>query len=335
MTTYIKTIIKREEWIDVLRGIAIFMVILGHTIPEEDMFFAYTSAIKMPLFFFLSGFLFSLKLDNITYFKKIFYRLIIPWFALSLLPYILRPSRFFEIVLLLLQGKRAWFMLVFTIDSIFVFFLLKYIKNLNLAFCLSLGLAVGGIILTYMKINIILCGNTILTTQLFIVSAYYLKQKYQVLAKLAHTKASTGFFVLIAYILICYSAYRICRNVIDVHTNYYFNIFYCIIMIISGNVSIFIIGYHYFNSRIFKPIAFLGKQSLTVYLLSGFYMFLTNPLRDIIIRILNLNSTVTVNVINSIMCCIVLSFISFLLSKYIPIINGEYKGYRKEDNLTI
>lgn len=50
---------NRKLWIDSIRAIAIIMVVLGHQIPEETSYFVYTSIVKMPLFFAISGYFFS------------------------------------------------------------------------------------------------------------------------------------------------------------------------------------------------------------------------------------------------------------------------------------
>lgn len=50
---------NRKLWIDSIRAIAIIMVVFGPQIPEETSYFVYTSTVKMPLFFAISGYLFS------------------------------------------------------------------------------------------------------------------------------------------------------------------------------------------------------------------------------------------------------------------------------------
>lgn len=62
---------NRYEYIDALRGIAILFIVFGH-IPmfcyglseaaQLSSFRALTSMVQLPLFFFISGFLFSVKI---------------------------------------------------------------------------------------------------------------------------------------------------------------------------------------------------------------------------------------------------------------------------------
>lgn len=61
---------NRYEYIDALRGIAILFIVFGHIpmfcygLPKAaqlSSFRAFTSMVQLPLFFFISGFLFSIK----------------------------------------------------------------------------------------------------------------------------------------------------------------------------------------------------------------------------------------------------------------------------------
>lgn len=49
---------KRIDWIDTARGISIFLVVLGHTVLPQP-WLNYVFSFHMPLFFFLSGYLFN------------------------------------------------------------------------------------------------------------------------------------------------------------------------------------------------------------------------------------------------------------------------------------
>ena len=54
---------ERVKWIDSLRGFAIVLVILGHAgIPQTMRIWIYS--FHIPLFFFISGYVFSLKKVN-------------------------------------------------------------------------------------------------------------------------------------------------------------------------------------------------------------------------------------------------------------------------------
>ncbi|MGD6817132.1 acyltransferase family protein [Metabacillus sp. 113a] len=74
---------KRVAELDIIRGITISLVVLGHTaMPDRyDVFFSH---FRMPLFFIVSGYLFSLvkyESDVKLFFKNKLMRLVLPYFS--------------------------------------------------------------------------------------------------------------------------------------------------------------------------------------------------------------------------------------------------------------
>ena len=87
---------KREEWVDTLKGIGILLVIVGHT---NSPFFKLIYGFHMPLFFMISGFLYNEKSKKnglINSIKKDAKRYLYPYFILSGLNLII--SFLFEIL---------------------------------------------------------------------------------------------------------------------------------------------------------------------------------------------------------------------------------------------
>ena len=52
---------KRIDWLDALKAIALIFVVFGHILLEGSEYFVVTSPVKIPLFFAVSGYLFSIK----------------------------------------------------------------------------------------------------------------------------------------------------------------------------------------------------------------------------------------------------------------------------------
>ena len=46
---------KRVEYIDIAKGIALFLVVWGHLVPDDSTVFRIIFSFHMPLFFILSG----------------------------------------------------------------------------------------------------------------------------------------------------------------------------------------------------------------------------------------------------------------------------------------
>ncbi|MEH1830237.1 MAG: acyltransferase family protein [Nostoc sp.] len=69
---------QRIEWIDCWKGLAIITVVVGHIVnPGSKYIFWF----HMPLFFFISGYLYSKKTDYSAFFKKKFFHLLVPYFS--------------------------------------------------------------------------------------------------------------------------------------------------------------------------------------------------------------------------------------------------------------
>lgn len=143
---------KRLSWLDSLKGIGIFLVLLGHA-PISTNLHYYIYAFHMPLFFFASGYLFDAekyqKFKN--FFIKKFKSLILPYIyfsAISIALYVFyarfgetkEALNFKETLIQFVFAKRnnipynkaLWFFpALFTISLIY-FLLKKYIKD-NLA----------------------------------------------------------------------------------------------------------------------------------------------------------------------------------------------------------
>jgi fucose 4-O-acetylase-like acetyltransferase len=90
---------KRIQYFDMIKGVAIFMVLMGHSVlsintPGDSFLFKAIAAIHMPLFFFISGW-FSVKIVNgniqSTNLKKRARQLLIPMLIISSLWTLLNP----------------------------------------------------------------------------------------------------------------------------------------------------------------------------------------------------------------------------------------------------
>ena len=73
---------NRLEWVETLKCFGIVVVILGHiSSPLSSFIYSW----HMPFFFIIAGFFLKVDLSPILFFKKEFYRLMIPYFIFSLL----------------------------------------------------------------------------------------------------------------------------------------------------------------------------------------------------------------------------------------------------------
>lgn len=73
----------RIVWLDIMKGIAIFLVVSGHICSNKD-YFNFVYAFHMAIFFIVSGILFKCK-DNIKYIKHKFLTIMVPYYSFGIL----------------------------------------------------------------------------------------------------------------------------------------------------------------------------------------------------------------------------------------------------------
>lgn len=78
---------ERKKWLDALRALAMLLVVLGHVCPRARGFFAFTTPVKIPLFFAISGYLFRENEDRPfgRFALDKARRLLVPYLGLSLI----------------------------------------------------------------------------------------------------------------------------------------------------------------------------------------------------------------------------------------------------------
>ena len=263
---------KRKEWVDALRAVAMLLVVYGHRVSNWSEYFVFTSPIKITLFFAISGYVFNYSnTDTKQFLYKLLRGLIIPWLVLGIVPIIvLTPfngtAYFVERLTALVTGKTVWYMPCCIIAELFWYYANKYIKRTDLIFLYSLGMFVIGQILFSNDIFNIFMINRAFSAQLFLcmgllISRYeksLLQVKVSVISILSLMYIGFGVLTLILYP----------GQSMDIHMNQYYNYAICLVMTAVGLVLVF---------SVFKKIGsfpkamlFLGKNTLTVFMLQGY-----------------------------------------------------------------
>lgn len=271
---------NRIEWIDALKGYAIFCVTLGHLgcnfLLEKHIY-----SFHMFLFFFLSGFVD--KTENISfkeYLLKRGKRILIPfisWNILSNLVSFLMGRTVNEVIetTFLLNGEICWnapiwFLLTIFLTQAFYFILKRILKISDLIIiCASLTLW-----MIIPQKNVIFKLNLIPMSMLFYVLGIFYKRKSQNIAQWTFANK----YLLLKCVIIFFFAFiniyfGVLNNVRIVYTKAVFgNVIYTIIAGISG-IFFYIMLFQNFGflskNRILN---YLGKNSLII-MASQFYFF--------------------------------------------------------------
>jgi fucose 4-O-acetylase-like acetyltransferase len=148
---------ERLTWIDAARGITIFLVVLGHSILPYP-WLKYIFSFHVPLFFFLSGYLFHpQKYPHwFEFFKRKAFTLLLPYvvfFALNYIYWALRfnPQNFLDPLWQLLYASThlyapylpLWFLTTLFVTEIYFYFLQKYLPKLLLLIAVIVSLIAG------------------------------------------------------------------------------------------------------------------------------------------------------------------------------------------------
>ena len=156
--------------IDILKGIAIFMVIFGHSIiiyPVDlteiewcSFLHQLVGTVHMPLFFAVSGFCFSFH-DWKSYFKKKSMRVLIPMICFALIgiipnimfsSFVNKPKTLPECLSEIITGETNWFL--YTLSLIFLIFpfIYEYLKQTTFAVVFMLVLLINHLFVPYPRI---------------------------------------------------------------------------------------------------------------------------------------------------------------------------------------
>lgn len=165
----------RLDWIDWMKTIGIYLIVLGHFFPIGDK---YIYAFNVPLFFLISGFLSKKESDNKVFWKKLFYNLIVPMLIITFINFL------YDCCIALLNGNfefntafiwgiklmlgfhsslaNCWFIYTLIILKIIHHFLFKLSNKFFYVFIL-ISIIVAYISNTYYT-NILTSSNSIINT---------------------------------------------------------------------------------------------------------------------------------------------------------------------------
>lgn len=140
---------KRNEFLDIVKFVAIFLVLWGHVVQQSysagkidpnaylDIIYCVIYTVHMPLFMGLCGYFFSLsmKKDGIckkSYVKRRLKALIIPMFSFGIVKFLIDiclRNRDISIILYLKDVKEIWFLGDLAVNTIIVYFLLNRLSS--------------------------------------------------------------------------------------------------------------------------------------------------------------------------------------------------------------
>lgn len=338
---------ERIEWIDILKGISIIMVVIGH-IDYCPMFLNYFfDPFFLTAFLFCYGYTFNSSISLKEFSKKRIKTLLIPLIFFSLLiiltRYIFTLSEHNGLIIdlkqMLLQirgqGDDLWFIALMFIASFPFYFISKLVKNrkvyipiLVLCFCSSyIYDRVCGIALPW---HLQIVGSAIL----YMGIGYYCN-KWKVQLNIKRDIKGSIFVVLatIIYIVSIFINISILKNTSFTFYSYSNNIVMYIIITVLGLIMSISVAKYISKSNI---LSFFGKNTLLIFALHGkierVLIVLTNSiLSKEVLEVNNSLNNFVVTISITIITLVILIIPIKIINKYFPFLLGR-KGERNEKN---
>ncbi len=314
---------NRKAWIDFLRALAMLFVIFGHQVPSLTPYFVFTSPIKIPLFFMITGYVFNDKrTSTYDFFKNIFLKLIIPWLCLTV-PFIIIKipfrgmSVFINEMYKLISGETAWYMPCCIIAEIIWLFTRKFLRRTSLT-CLGVFFVFSlGVFSVYLNILNYAMLNRAMLMQIFILSGYLYRKNEERFSKFSWNSIIALFIIYIA--MGGFSLKIWPGKCLDVHLNKYYNWPFCFIMMLYGCFTMFIFANKLV--RIPRILSFIGQNTLVYYLLHSYNI--QASVRILSVIKIDIPDSLIGACIKTIIACIACAIEAMLINRFLPEIVGK------------
>ena len=272
---------NRITWLDTAKGIGILLVILGHmAIPEKLSIIIFS--FHMPLFFFISGFLFNENkylLNKKIYIKK-FSSLIWPFYTFTILTLILNiilhntgelsSFVYFKQVLLDMMFANdsidtpLWFLTALFTTEIIFFQLLKYYKD-KVIFIIFIIFVIGLLNAYSLDLKLFFNIHIAMIGLIFFTAGWYIKDKLYLMDII-----KVNFFYKFIFLLMVLVFLALNNQKIDMYSMQYGNIFYFMGTSFIGIFLVLLISIRLDNIKFISIVLnYLGRNSLILLAMHG------------------------------------------------------------------
>lgn len=325
----------RYDFIDLLKGIGIFLVVWGHTMTPRSV---YIYSFHMPLFFFLSGFLHKDK-PPLVFLKNKINTLYLPYcvfFTFSWLFYLfwymgrgwwaqIGPQllKFKSILTGLAEtdgNNPIWFLTGLFVVSLLFRLITRFIKKTSLRLGVVFGCSIGGYLLSLADLDLYFKADVALSAMAFYYAGYWVRQNNHIRRLQGLTKGRLTAILLSCFLLQITTAYlnveltgietvNMAGNLLGSYPLFYLSAF-------SGIGLFFLIGYQVQRIPFFN---YLGVNSLLILALHKILLLIYNNIFKFYVDIQSgvYGFAITIGVILSLLPLI------WLVNRYTPQIVGK------------
>lgn len=326
--------LQRILWIDYMKAIGMYLIVLGHFFPIGHKFIYVFS---VPLFFIISGFLTKRESSQKEFWKKLWYNLALPMIIITLLAYSVRTVGDIVLGRYNIEGllklpidlslgmwnllKECWFIYTLILIKIVFQYARGYITDIVLTL---LFLLISWLIY---KEEFVLFGYNILhnptsAINLFCCYPFYIIGFYMAKFKVALNSYKITPITIIYFLasLVCVYICYLYNDDVRIYTSYYGdNIFLYLLGGVSGTAMIFFIS-KYLGKYNFK---FLKTISVGSIIILGFHIFFIQ-----IIEKIYPESSLLEYIWSLLIILLFVPIISFS-QKYFPILIGKYRSKKR------
>lgn len=319
---------KRLYYLDMARGLAIILVIVGHMLPQGELNIFITS-FHVPLFFIVSGSLIKYKGKKKINLSNSIKRLVVPYLMFSLL---IMPFWLFSwgwnllnlkgIMFSFLSGLgigALWFLpAIFIAENLFLFIISKFDRKRINAFLILL-LTLIALISSNITFNNIIFDSLKLIIVRSVIGMSFLSVGYYAFDKINKSKISSKILVICSIIFAIAAIYN---KQVDLYSLFYNNkILYFTNAIALSLISILILKNIAVNIRI---LTYSGINSLTL-------MATHQALMIVISKVTNIRfDTYFKSLIMFVVVMILEIAIIKIINSHFPWITGKFKSKKEQ-----
>lgn len=336
---------KRILWIDVLRGIAMFLVVYGHTSQNAEIK-KYIYAFHMPLFFIISGMTsaFQKSITTKEFMKKKMKTLLVPYFLLNILMFpityyngnigAVKKQTIYEYIIGILYSNNlgsydapanaTWFITTLLLTEALFFFMRKCFKNEHE---LSLGVGILGTVgyvnsISTNKYNGPWHMQVVLTAIVFYYMGYIFMKNIDKVQEIFDRKLKTVLYSLIMFVIGMIFAKLNTR--VSLTADKYGSILYFYIASLSLSFSLVIFAMRFLNIKLIVT-KYIGQNCIL-------WIAVQIPIIRLIQKVYPIVKIEKYAFILAIVVYLAIIPISLFINKFFPFICGKKykKSIRKE-----
>lgn len=335
---------NRIQWLDIMKGICMILIILSHSYPPE-MYVRFYTPFFLTAFFFASGYTFSSRDTMKSFLLHKIQVLLVPYWCFGILNAILAfiadgdnlLERFWGLLLSInLKNDDLWFIPCLFIMTIIFYVLWSLILNNKkiekklqyiIFGIISIILSFLGYFLTLCKIKIFFQFEIALVLLPFMVMGYIWKQSKTV-KKYMEKRHIAIFYSALYFIIITQF-----KNMVNIHEEIYSNYFLFMFSAFIGTAMIVVISQiiekYMKKTQLNNCLIFIGQNTFI------YYAFQSKVIRilDIICKYITFNSNKYIlSLIYAAITCSTLLIPAIIINKWFPNILGK-RNIREKNGL--